>query len=137
MTHSRVVFAAARPWRLAAVLIAVTMLFLGRADHAKALIVTGVTMNASGAGAASNLSIDVTLDSDIDATITSKTITITFPADSQPAATGTPWTVAAGNLAAAGVSWSGLADGAPTITGNAGARTITTTFPGCNSRRCR
>jgi len=111
-----------RPWRVVAALLIATVLFLGRGDEARALTVTGITLNASGAGATSDLSIDIALDADL---APGDSITVTFPADSQPAATGTPWVVPA---AVPGVSWAGLIDLAPVIASNAGARTITTTI---------
>ncbi|MGE3856228.1 MAG: beta strand repeat-containing protein, partial [Dehalococcoidia bacterium] len=85
---------------------------------------TSVTLNAATAGATSNLSIDMQMDSDINP---GETITITFPADSTPAATGTPWQVPTSADLSGSVSWAGLTDPAPAITSNAGARTITTT----------
>ncbi|GMU40253.1 MAG: transcriptional regulator FtrA [Chloroflexota bacterium] len=104
----------ATPWRVAAVAIAALALLLMQTRHAEAAIGVTLTLNDNVAGAQTDLTLDITLDNDL---ANGETITVTLPAG---------WTVADGDLTGS-VSWSGLMDVAPTITGNSAARTITTT----------
>lgn len=94
-----------RPWHIAAVTFALlaVLLPMGRAEAAIGAV---VTVNNTTAGAQTNLSIALTLDTDL---AIGNTITVTFPAG---------WTVPDGDLTAGGTghaAWAGLVDVAPTI----------------------
>ncbi|MFA7295737.1 MAG: hypothetical protein WC211_00960 [Dehalococcoidia bacterium] len=117
MLHE-IVAGSVRPWRLAAVALVALALLLARVGPAEAAVGVTVTANASAASAASDLTIDVVFDAvPINAPAT---IVVTFPVG---------WTVpTSADLTAVGVSWAGLQDVTPTITSNAGARTISTTI---------
>ena len=108
-----------RPWHVAATLLVAVALLLTQAHRVEAAVSLTFTLNNTAANANTDANLTISLDADLNLT---ETIVLTFP---------TGWVVQDGALTTggSGIDVAGFTM-APTVTGNAAARTVTFTMNG-------